>query len=87
MAKKPHLQGEEDESITLLATYFAGIIYYKLSDHFYRADDVNFERLCARLFAALPNALAHKVVHERIILAECQTAAQIRVAMLDVSTK
>jgi hypothetical protein len=77
----------DDESITLLATYFAGIIFNKMSDHFYRANDAEFEEHCARLIAALPNALAHKVVTERAILADAQTAAQIRTAMLDVANR
>jgi hypothetical protein len=77
----------DEESITLLAIYFAGIIFNKMSDHFYRASDAEFEEHCARLIAAIPNALAHKVVQERLMNGDLKTAAQIRVAMLDVATR
>jgi hypothetical protein len=77
----------DEESITLLATYFAGIIFNKMSDHFYRATDAAFEEHIARLIAALPNALALKVVQERLIDGDPKTAAQIRVAMLDIANR
>lgn len=77
----------DEDSITLLATYFAGIIFNKMSDHFYRASDAEFEEHCARLIAAIPNALAQKVLQERLINGELKTAAQIRVAMLDVANR
>jgi hypothetical protein len=87
MVKRKKQQIEEDETIALLASYFAAIIYYKLRSQFCHADDAEFERLCGRLFTALPDALALKVILERTARTDGKTAILIRKAMGNVVTR